>query len=165
MFTILALVLALAQTAAQPPPPAPTATTYAIDPTTITLIGGMVVTVITALVSGVVTIIVAIKVNHIGNQQTAASSQLVTVARDTESIKGHVNSEKTAAIGREEKLQQENRMLREMLADKTAALQQAQAPPPRPGRSTDPPPAPIPVHVVNEAPLVVTTPSASEPPR
>ncbi len=91
-----------------------------IDPLTITLLGGMIVTVISALVTGTVAIITAIRLGTVKEQQQVAAARLDTVSKDTEAIKGHVNSEKTAADGRLNTLQKENAMLREMLADKKA---------------------------------------------
>jgi len=128
---------------------------FQIDPVTITLVGGMLVTIIGTIVTGVVTIINAIRIAAVGTQQVTDGNRLVAVAKDTEAIKGHVNSEKTAATGREAALQQENRLLREMLADKaitTSLLAQAAAAR-GPSRSTDVA-SPLPVEVIN-TPLVV----------
>jgi len=86
------------------------------EPVTITLVGGMIVTIIGSIVTGVVTVITALRVVTVVKQQDIASSNLLTVAKDTETIKGHVNSEKTAAQGREETLRMENALLREQLA-------------------------------------------------
>ena len=44
-----------------------------------------------------------------------------TVAGKVSAIEGHVNSEKTAADGRERTLQSENDLLREIIADQKAA--------------------------------------------
>lgn len=54
----------------------------------------------------------------------AGVAMLIRVAKDTEAIKGHVNSEKTASNSTIASLRQENALLREMLADQreTAAL-------------------------------------------
>jgi hypothetical protein len=143
------LLLALALQAAAPDAPADL--TYRIDPTTITLIGGMIATIIGTLVTGVISIITAMRVNTITAQQAATTSQLLTVAKDTEAIKGHVNSEKTASSGREATLQQENRLLREMLVDKTAtaALLAQAAAGSRQIRATDALATPQLVEVVN----------------
>lgn len=157
LLVLLVLTLqAVAPAAAPPPAPAGPTTSYAIDPTTITLIGGILVTVVGTIMNGVLAIITQIQVKAMNAQQHANTNQLVTVAKDTAVISGHVNSEKTAAQGREAALQQENRLLRDMLTDKATTLAQLQGatpPPPRPGRATDPPPAPLPVEVVN-APTV-----------
>lgn len=84
-----------------------------LNPTTITLVGGMIVTIIGVIVTGVLQVINAMRV-------TANTNQIVAVAKDTEAIKGHVNSEKTASEGRETTLRRENALLREMLTDKKA---------------------------------------------
>lgn len=152
---LLVLTLVALQAAAPVAPVAATDATYRIDPTTITLIGGLIVTIITTIVTGVISIITAVHMKAVAAQQTVNATQLVNVAKDTEAIKGHVNSEKTAATGREAALQQENRLLREMLTDKAAQLAAVTPAPPRPGRSTDPPPAPLPVEVVNTSPVPV----------
>lgn len=90
----------------------------------VTLVTGQLLLIIAAIVSGVVQIITHLRVTDIKTQQAANTDQITTVAKDTEAIKGHVNSEKTAADGRELALQQQVVILREMLADKkaTAAL-------------------------------------------
>lgn len=156
---MLLLLLTALQVAADALP----APTYRIDPMTVTIVGGMIVTIITAIVTGVVSIITAMRVTQVGAQGAQTASQLVSVAKDTETIKGHVNSEKTAATGREHALQQENRLLREMIADKsvTASLLAQAAAGRSASRATDAAPlgggatpAPIPVEVVN-TPLVV----------
>lgn len=101
--------------------PAPTVPVSVLDPVVITLIGGMIVTVISAIVTGIVTVITALR-------QGENSRKIDGVAKDTEAIKGHVNSEKTASEGRESALRQEIVTLREMVADhKTAAALLAQA--------------------------------------
>jgi hypothetical protein len=88
--------------------------TAVIDATTVTVIGGIILSIITALVTGVISVITALR----------ASSKIDPIAKDVEAIKGHVNSEKTASDGREVALRQEAALLREMLTDKnkTAAL-------------------------------------------
>jgi len=91
-----------------------------VDPVTITLIGGMVVTVIGAIVTGTVSIITALRVSVVAQQQSTTTTRVDAIAQDTEAIKGHVNSEKTASDGREAALRQEVALLREMLADKKA---------------------------------------------
>jgi hypothetical protein len=53
-----------------------------------------------------------------------------TIVTKVSAIEGHVNSEKTAAAGREATLTRENQLLREMLAERTttaALLAQAAA--------------------------------------
>jgi len=86
------------------------------EPLTITLIGGMIVTVIGSIVTGIVAVITALRVTVVSRQQELTRGDLLTVAKDTETIKGHVNSEKTAAEGRETALKMENLLLREQLA-------------------------------------------------
>lgn len=111
-----------------------------VDPTTITLIGGQILTVIAALAAAVVAIINALRMTDMKKQQEANTNQIVTVAKDTEAIKGHVNSEKTASEGRERLLENENKMLKEMISDKkmtASLLAQAQA---QRGRGADPGP-------------------------
>ena len=85
-----------------------------LDTVTVTLIGGLVITIIGVIVNGVIQILTALRVTN----------QIQTVAKDTEAIKGHVNSEKTASEGKQALLENENKLLREMLADKkmTASL-------------------------------------------
>jgi hypothetical protein len=131
-----------------------------VDPLTVTLIGGMIVTVISAIVTGVVSIITAIQVKAAKDQQAQNGERIVTVVASTKAIEGHVNSEKTAAQGREVALQQENKMLREMVAEKanTAALLAQAAAGRASSRSTDPPAAtaaPLPVEIMNPAPVPV----------
>jgi len=114
---------------------------WSVDPLTITLLGGMIVTVIGALVTGIVSIITAVHMTAVRAQQAVNTASLLTVAKDAEAIKGHVNSEKTAADGREATLQRENALLREMIADKTRSAQllaqaTAQALPTEPPRLT-----------------------------
>jgi len=87
------------------------------EPLTITLIGGMIVTVIGTIVTGIVTIITALRVTTVTKQQDAAVGALLVVQKDTETIKGHVNSEKTASEGREAQQRMEIQLLREQLAD------------------------------------------------
>lgn len=83
-----------------------------LSATAITLIIGGIVAIIGAIATAVVTIITAWH----------------AVASKVSVIEGHVNSEKTAAEGRERTLQHENALLREMLNDrKTTAQLLAQA--------------------------------------
>lgn len=72
---------------------------YGIDPVTVTLIGGMVVTVIGAIVTGIVTVITALRVSDVNARQSENALKIDTMVKDTEAIKGHVNSEKTEANG------------------------------------------------------------------
>lgn len=53
-------------------------------------------------------------------ETTAQSIKLDNVVTDTAVVKGHVNSEKTAAEGRELTLRKENALLREMILEKKA---------------------------------------------
>ena len=65
-----------------------------------------------------------LKTGQISKKQTENATRIDGLASDTAAIKGHVNSEKTAADGRQTNLQTENALLREMLAEKanTASL-------------------------------------------
>jgi hypothetical protein len=115
---------------------------YLVDPMTITVVGGMVVTVITAIATAAVSIITSLRVSAVAKQQASDTSQLNTVRASTEAIEGHVNSEKTAANGREALLQTENRLLREMLTHETstaALLAQAASVRPTPTVAEVPP--------------------------
>ena len=115
-----------------------------MDPTTLTLVGGLSVTIIAALAAAIVSVINALRIADVMVKQDADSVRMDTVSKDTEAIKGHVNSEKTAAAGREDALRKENELLREIIADKksTAGLL-AQAAAQR-GRDSAPPPNPDP---------------------
>lgn len=95
-----------------------------LDAATITVIGGMIVTIITALVTGIVTIITALRVGNVATQQAVSTVRIDAMAKDTEAIKGHVNSEKTEAEGEKRMLKRENDLLRESLAraEQRAAL-------------------------------------------
>lgn len=95
-----------------------------MDAGNITLLGGMIVTVIAALAAAVVSVINAMRLGDVKQRQDAEVARIDTVSKDTEAIKGHVNSEKTAAEGRQRLLENENLLLKEMLADKrlTASL-------------------------------------------
>lgn len=107
---------------------APAASGVTFDPVTITLIGGMIVTIIGTLATAIVSIITALRVAGVKTDQATTAAQLFTVAKDTEAIKGHVNSEKTASEERESALKSENAMLRELVAhEKTSAGLLAQA--------------------------------------
>lgn len=100
-------------------------TTTVLTPTDLLLliaaVGVVLVNIITALRNKQI-------LSAVQTQQQVTTESIMTVARDTEAIKGHVNSEKTAAQGREALLQRENHLLREMLTDKsTTARLLAQA--------------------------------------
>lgn len=97
--------------------------------------------VIGAIATAAVTIIRAL--GEVRHEQRSNAVRVDSIAKDTEAIKGHVNSEKTAADGRLAAKEQEIQLLREMLADKkvTAALL-AQA-------ASHPHLTPVPVEVVN----------------
>lgn len=124
-------------------------TTGLYDPTTITLIGGQILTVIAALAAAVVAIINALRTNDLKKQQDTNIQRLDTVAKDTEAIKGHVNSEKTASEGRERLLENENKLLKQIIDDKkmTAGLL-AQAVAQR-GRGADPGPGAAAAHAID----------------
>ena len=92
-----------------------------MDPSTITILGGITLSVIAALAAAVVSVINALRISDVREKQTRDAALIDTVARDTETIKGHVNSEKTAAEGREITLRSENQLLREIIADKKNA--------------------------------------------
>lgn len=116
------------------------------EPLTITIFGGMVVTVIGSIVTGIVTIITAVRVGVVAKQQDMTASSLLTVQKDTETIKGHVNSEKTAAEGREAAQKMEIQLLREQLADeKTTKRLLAQAAALIPALATVPPTPEVPI--------------------
>lgn len=84
------------------------------------------VALIGAFFGGIVTVINALA--QVRRDQIVQAATLLDVARDTEAIKGHVNSEKTASDGVLQTLRVENGLLREMLAhEKTAAALLAQA--------------------------------------
>jgi hypothetical protein len=120
-----ALLLAQAAAAIAPPPAIGSS---GLDPVTITLIGGQVVLIITTLGGVILAIITHLRVTTVKEQQAVNTASIVTVAKDTEAIKGHVNSEKTASEGREVALRQENSLLREMLThEKNNASLLAQA--------------------------------------
>ncbi len=91
-----------------------------VDPVTITLVGGMIVTIIGSIVTGVVTIITAMRVSSAMVKQAETATKVDALGKDTEAIKGHVNSEKTAAEGREAALRQRIELLQEIIADKKA---------------------------------------------
>jgi hypothetical protein len=93
------------------------------SPLMITLISGLIVTVIGATVSGIVAVITALRVTAVKEVQNLITPAILDVAKNTETIKGHVNSERTAAEGRELALRRENELLREMLADKKVTAQ------------------------------------------
>jgi len=94
------------------------------SPVTLTLVGGLIVTVITAIAGAIVSIITAIRVTAVQSLTATNTSTVLEVAKSTAKIEGHVNSEKTASEGREHALRKENDLLREMLAERksTAAL-------------------------------------------
>lgn len=87
------------------------------EPLTITLVGGMIVSIIGTIVTGVVTIITALRVTEVSKVQDIQRGDIGTMAKDTEAIKGHVNSEKTASEGREASMRKEIELLRDQLAD------------------------------------------------
>jgi hypothetical protein len=91
------------------------------DPVSITLVGGVLVSIITTIGGVIVSVITALHVRQIAGRQVENASAIGQMARDTEAIKGHVNSEKTAADGREMTLRRENDLLREMVANANAA--------------------------------------------
>lgn len=102
--------------------------TINIDPVTITLVGGMIITIVSAIATAIVSIITAAKLNNVKTDQATTAATVLAVARDTEAIKGHVNSERTASEGRELSLQKENALLREMVThEKITASLLAQA--------------------------------------
>jgi hypothetical protein len=91
----------------------------------ITLISGAIATVIGAAGAAIVTVIRALAEIKLQQAATAArqienAAVITSVAKDTEAIKGHVNSEKTASDGREAALRAENDMLRQIIAEKKA---------------------------------------------
>lgn len=129
------------------------------NPVTITLIGGQIVLIITTLGGTILAIITHVRVTTVKEQVATVKDQQVvnsvaigTVVKDTEAIKGHVNSEKTASEGRIETLRRENQLLREHMQDiKSSAemLAQAVAARPRTSRAGDAPGIPIDSHVQN----------------
>lgn len=88
-------------------------------------------------------VLIAGAVTIIGALAAAAVTMITawrTIAQKVASIEGHVNSEKTAAEGREATLKVENTLLREMLVEKkqvAALLAQAASHPVPRERSTD----------------------------
>lgn len=110
---------------------------FRVDALTITMITGMIVSIIGSIVTGIISIITATRVTNVKEQVTQNTNSVLAVAKDTEAIKGHVNGEKTASQGREAKLQAENILLREIINEKVTAaiLASTRA---RPGRITDP---------------------------
>lgn len=109
------------------------------DPTSITLIGAVIVSVVASIAAGAVTIITALR----------QSTRIDVIGQKTAAIEGHVNSEKTASEGRELALRNEIVLLREMITDKrtsAALLAQASA-----TRGRDVPAVPI---VVSAAPIL-----------
>ena len=108
------LLALLAQVAAPPPPAVPDPLTLGpYNPIVIGMIGTQICLIIAAIVQGILSVLA-----H--GERKDVAIKVDTVARDTEAIKGHVNSEKTAAEGRENALRQENMLLREIIADKKA---------------------------------------------
>lgn len=89
----------------------------AVDPTIVVLIGGQVLAVIAALGAAAVAVINALRMNDLKRQQETNTNEIVTVGKDTAAIKGHVNSEKTAAEGRELLLRNENLLLKDRITD------------------------------------------------
>jgi hypothetical protein len=86
-----------------------------LDAATISLIVGAIVTIVGAIAAAIVSIIGAVRAN---------TERIAKLAEPVAAILGHVNSEKTAAEGRENTLKTENNLLRERLADQksTAGL-------------------------------------------
>jgi hypothetical protein len=74
------------------------------------------VAIIAAISAAAVAIISAL--NGVRAKQDIDSAQLITVAKDAEAIKGHVNSERTASDGVIKALRAEIQLLRDMIADK-----------------------------------------------
>jgi hypothetical protein len=91
------------------------------DAATIVLIGGQIILIITSLGGMIIAIITHLRMTAVKEKQTEVSTQLMVVAKDTEAIKGHVNSEKTAAEGREAAKDREIILLREMINDKKSS--------------------------------------------
>ncbi len=118
------MLLFLAQSVAAVPDPLAVVAIPLYSPLMITLVTGLIVTVISAIVGGIVAVITALRVTAVKDVQASTAQTILDVAKNTEAIKGHVNSERTAAEGRELMLRRENELLREMIADKrvTAAL-------------------------------------------
>lgn len=94
------------------------------SPLMLTLISGLIVTIISAIVTGIVTVITALRVSSMNNQQASNTNTILSVAKDTATIKGHVNGDRTAIEGKLSAATAENALLRSMLADQklTAAL-------------------------------------------
>jgi hypothetical protein len=90
----------------------------------LTLVAGLIASLIGTLATAVVQVVTAFRVTAVKQATDLNASTLLVVAKDTEAIKGHVNSEKTAAEGKLNTAMRENELLREMLADRkaTAAL-------------------------------------------
>ena len=129
------------------------------DPLVIGMVGGQAILIIGAIGSAVALILNRATVRELKEQAQMNSANIVTVRADTEAIKGHVNSEKTAAEGRELALRQENVLLREMITEKKLTAQLlAQAVATR-GRAPDgsrTSDTPAKVEVVNTPEVVVT---------
>lgn len=95
--------------------------TLTIDPTTITLIGAIILNTIAAIAAAIVSVITA-------TRQAKTDIKVDSVAKSTAQIETSVNSEKAAALGREMALQSLNQMLRDTIEDhKRAAGLLAQA--------------------------------------
>jgi hypothetical protein len=90
----------------------------------VTLLAGLIVSVIGSLAAAVVSIITALRVGAVKEQASANTGTILELAKSTAKIEGHVNSEKTAAEGREYALRVENTLLRERIVEhqQTAAL-------------------------------------------
>jgi len=133
------LLLALVVDALDAPAAAPS---HFSDPVVIAMIGTQLCLVIAAIVQGTLSILAR-------SDRKDAAARLDTVAKDTEAIKGHVNSEKTASDGREHAKDIEIALLRESLThEKSNAALLAQAVATR-ARIVDPIHLPLEVAVVN----------------
>jgi hypothetical protein len=96
------------------------------SPLAVSLVTGALVAVIGAFFAGIVSVVTAWR----------------TVANKVAAIEGHVNSEKTAAIGRESTLRAENILLRELVTEQKLAREQIAKPQlKRPARASDQAPA------------------------
>lgn len=98
------------------------------SPLMLTLMAGLLVTLITTLAGAIVTVITALRVSKVKDMAAGQAGTMLTVERNTEAIKGHVNGERTITDNKIATLQTENALLREMLSDqKVTALLLAQA--------------------------------------
>jgi hypothetical protein len=119
------------------------------DPVVIAMIGTQLCLIIAAIVQGTLSILAR-------SDRREAAQKMDSLSKDTEAIKGHVNSEKTASDGREAAARLEIGLLRDQLAhERTNAGLLAHAVATR-GRGSDAPAEPVMVEVVN-VPLETTT--------